>query len=200
MSSSRSGGTYGEVDLPSECDTENLDRCCKGQDLDVKDDVWAAAVARLGLVEDPIIWGFVQTEPTEEDVWANVVARMKLVDEPVAWGYVQPGPNQSAHILEDTMTAYEPSAHMHEMKEREFDKNIVAIAEEQFTGARGRWMQVASALCRPVAPDADCGWRQLCVDLQHPALIAGGVDSMTEHDRSLQCSVTERDRACSGAA
>ncbi|KAK8983004.1 hypothetical protein V6N11_054988 [Hibiscus sabdariffa] len=153
MSSSRSRGTYGEVDLPSECDTENLvgrwgeslddfseddenivpitedddfelldandvsilrTAAVEGNDLDVEDDVWAAAVARLGLVEDPIVWGFVQTEPNVEDVWANVVARMKLVDEPIAWGYVQPGPNQSAHILEDTMTAYEPPAHMHE--------------------------------------------------------------------------------------
>ncbi|KAK9012337.1 hypothetical protein V6N11_040394 [Hibiscus sabdariffa] len=94
----------------------------KGNDLDMEDDVWATAVARLGLVEDPIVWGFVQTEPIVEDVWANAVARMKLVDEPVAWGYVQPGPNQRG---------------------------------------RGHWMQVASALCRPVAPSADCGWRRL---------------------------------------
>ncbi|KAK8698748.1 hypothetical protein V6N13_114855 [Hibiscus sabdariffa] len=145
MSSSRSGITYGEVDLPLECDTENLvgrwgeslddfseddenvvpitkddefelldagdvnilrTSVVEGNDLDVEDDVWAAAVARLGLVEDPIVWGFVQTEPIVEDVWANAVARMKLVDEPVARGYVQPGPNQSAHILEDTMTAW----------------------------------------------------------------------------------------------
>ncbi|KAK8681032.1 hypothetical protein V6N13_053439 [Hibiscus sabdariffa] len=91
MSSSRSGGTYGEVDLPSECDIENLvgrwgellddfseddenivpitedDKfelldagdvnvlriaAIEGNDLDVEDDFWAAAVARLGLVED----------------------------------------------------------------------------------------------------------------------------------------------------
>ncbi|KAK8716867.1 hypothetical protein V6N13_044160 [Hibiscus sabdariffa] len=127
----------------------------KGNDLDMEDDVWATAVARLGLVEDPIVWGFVQTEPIVEDVWANAVARMKLVDEPVAWGYVQPGPNQSAHILEDTMTAYEPPAHMHEV-----DYDAMRDPEYEARG-RGHWMQVASALCRPVAPSADCGWRRL---------------------------------------
>ncbi|KAL4366798.1 hypothetical protein GQ457_05G019920 [Hibiscus cannabinus] len=176
MSSSRSGITYGEVDLPLECDTENLvgrwgeslddfseddenivpineddefelldaddvnilrTGAVEGNDLDVEDDVWAADVAKLGLVEDPIVWGFVQTEPIVEDVWANVVARMKLVDEPVAWGYVQPGPNQSAHILEDTMTAYEPPAHMHEvdydaMRDPEYEARAFASSSVNY--------------------------------------------------------------------
>ncbi|KAK8681031.1 hypothetical protein V6N13_053438 [Hibiscus sabdariffa] len=40
---------------------------------------------------------------------------MQLVDEPVAWDYVQPGPNQSPHVLEYTMTAYEPPVQKHEV-------------------------------------------------------------------------------------
>ncbi|KAK8636578.1 hypothetical protein V6N13_124323 [Hibiscus sabdariffa] len=75
----------------------------KGNGMDVEDDVWAAAVARLGLENDQPIWGLVQMKPIVEDVWANVIGRMTLVDEPPVWGYVEP---KSIYL------AYEPTAHM----------------------------------------------------------------------------------------
>ncbi|KAK8691110.1 hypothetical protein V6N13_074629 [Hibiscus sabdariffa] len=34
----------------------------EGNSLNVEDDVWIAVVARLGLVNEQLVWGFVQTE------------------------------------------------------------------------------------------------------------------------------------------
>ncbi|KAK8696576.1 hypothetical protein V6N13_001709 [Hibiscus sabdariffa] len=69
--------------------------CMIGQWLDVEDDVSAAAVAKLGLVDDQHLWGYVQPEPNIEDVWTNAVARMRLEDEQPVWDNVQPEPNQT---------------------------------------------------------------------------------------------------------
>ncbi|KAK9025063.1 hypothetical protein V6N11_064962 [Hibiscus sabdariffa] len=74
--------------------------------LDVKYDVCVADVVGLRLVDDQLVWGFVQsdhnqTESIVEDVWANVVAKMRLVDEQSVWGYVKLEPNQKPYILED---------------------------------------------------------------------------------------------------
>ncbi|KAK8583396.1 hypothetical protein V6N13_022102 [Hibiscus sabdariffa] len=95
-SSSISVDTSDGVDLSVGCDTESLvdddvdlldtdDVHVEGHGLDVEDDVWAAAIARLGL----------------------------LVDEKPIWAYVQLEPNQRVHNLEETMRAYEPLVHMY---------------------------------------------------------------------------------------
>ncbi|KAK8623146.1 hypothetical protein V6N13_118037 [Hibiscus sabdariffa] len=35
--------------------------------MDVEDDVWDAAVARLGLVNDKSVWGYVEPEPNQSE-------------------------------------------------------------------------------------------------------------------------------------
>ncbi|KAK8578937.1 hypothetical protein V6N12_069279 [Hibiscus sabdariffa] len=84
MSSSRSVCISDRIDLPVDCDTENL----VGHGLDMEDDVWTTTVSRLGLVDDLVGWGFVQTKLVVEDVWADVATRMKLVDDQPVFGYV----------------------------------------------------------------------------------------------------------------
>ncbi|KAK8617953.1 hypothetical protein V6N13_080854 [Hibiscus sabdariffa] len=38
-----------------------------GNGMDVEDDVWDAAVARLGLVNDKSVWGYVEPEPNQSE-------------------------------------------------------------------------------------------------------------------------------------
>ncbi|KAK8676613.1 hypothetical protein V6N13_142187 [Hibiscus sabdariffa] len=75
-------------DLTRVDDFREWDVAVEGHGLDMEDDVWTTTVSRLGLVDDLVGWGFVQTKLVVEDVWADVATRMKLVDDQPVFGYV----------------------------------------------------------------------------------------------------------------
>ncbi|KAK8498521.1 hypothetical protein V6N11_013652 [Hibiscus sabdariffa] len=69
-SSSISVDTSDGVDLSVDDDVDLLDTDdvhVEGHGLDVEDDVWAAAIARLGLVDDMLVRGFVQAYPNQTE-------------------------------------------------------------------------------------------------------------------------------------
>ncbi|KAK8987174.1 hypothetical protein V6N11_055486 [Hibiscus sabdariffa] len=118
MSSSTNVGTSDRVDLPIDCDTENLvGRWCETLDDFSEDEENIVPITevddvRLLDVDDVEIVRTVATTgngmDVEDDVWDAAVARLGLVNDKHVWGYVEPEHNQSEH----NYPAYEPPAHI----------------------------------------------------------------------------------------
>ncbi|KAL4291656.1 hypothetical protein GQ457_14G018180 [Hibiscus cannabinus] len=144
ISSSTNVGTSDRVDLPIDCDTENLVGRW-GETLDgfsddeenivpitEVDDVCLLDVDDVEIVRTAATTG--NGMDVEDDVWDAAVARLGLVNDKSVWGYVEPEPNQSEH----NYPAYEPPApirpclaHMYEvdyvaMRDREHEARVFA--------------------------------------------------------------------------
>ncbi|KAK8549165.1 hypothetical protein V6N13_063561 [Hibiscus sabdariffa] len=132
MSSSTNVGTSDRVDLPIDCDTENLvGRWGETLDDFSEDEENIVPITevddvRLLDVDDVEIVRTVATTgngmDVEDDVWDAAVAKLGLVNDKHVWGYVEPEHNQSEH----NYPAYEPPAHMYEvdygaMRDREHE-------------------------------------------------------------------------------
>ncbi|KAK8691974.1 hypothetical protein V6N13_075460 [Hibiscus sabdariffa] len=132
MSSSINVGTSDRVDLPIDCDTENLvgrwgetlEDFSEDEENIVPitevDDVCLLDVHDVEIVRTAATTG--NGMDVEDDVWDAAVARLGLVNDKSVWGYVEPEPNQSEH----NYPAYEPPAHMYEvdyaaMRDREHE-------------------------------------------------------------------------------
>ena len=136
MRPSRDVDTSGRVDLPIDCDSENLigrwgetlNDFSEDEenivDITKDDDVNLLDVDDVDIVRTTATNG--SGLDIENDVWEAAVARLGLVnEEPPIWGYVQSMPNQS----EVNYPAYEPPVHMYEvdyaaMRDPEYEARV----------------------------------------------------------------------------
>ncbi|KAK8596453.1 hypothetical protein V6N12_064941 [Hibiscus sabdariffa] len=99
-----------------------------GNGVDVEDDVWDAVVARLGLVNDKSVWGYVEPEPNQLE-------------------HIYPAYEPPAHMYEDRMVTLQADATS--MRVRTFDPNGAEFTvEEKVRGACSKQYSVQMSLLR----------------------------------------------------